>query len=114
MRLKEKVALVTGANKGIGLEIARQLGRLGCTVLIGARDEQRGEDAAKQLQTEGLDARFVRLDVTDHRARGAVRLDLQLGIDDFAREPLDVAHHVRAGAGQPDVSGVDPDLVEQP
>jgi NAD(P)-dependent dehydrogenase (short-subunit alcohol dehydrogenase family) len=66
--LKGKVALVTGANKGIGLEIARQLGQLGCTVLIGARDEQRGQEAAQKLQSEGLAARFVRLDVTDQNA----------------------------------------------
>jgi NAD(P)-dependent dehydrogenase (short-subunit alcohol dehydrogenase family) len=61
------VALVTGANKGIGLEIARQLARLQHTVLIGARDPQRGEAAASELRSEGLDARFVRLDVTDQR-----------------------------------------------
>src|SRR5947209_4351600 len=60
-----KVALVTGANKGIGLEIARQLGRQGITVLIGARDGRRGEEAARQLQQEGIAAHFVPLDVTD-------------------------------------------------
>lgn len=63
--LKGKVALVTGANKGIGLEIARQLAQQGCTVLVGARDEQRGQEAANVLVAEGLDARFVPLDVTD-------------------------------------------------
>jgi NAD(P)-dependent dehydrogenase (short-subunit alcohol dehydrogenase family) len=60
-----KVALVTGANKGIGLEIARQLGRLGFAVLLGARDDQRGRTAAQLLQTEGLDATYLLLDVTD-------------------------------------------------
>ena len=63
--LKGKVALVTGANKGIGLEIARQLAQQGCTMLVSARDQQRGEDAAQKLQSEGLDARFLHLDVTD-------------------------------------------------
>lgn len=63
--LQGKVALVTGANKGIGLEIARQLGQRGCTVLIGARDERRGTEAAGALASEGVDARFVQLDVTD-------------------------------------------------
>ncbi|MFE4513132.1 SDR family oxidoreductase [Kitasatospora sp. NPDC056783] len=57
-------ALVTGANKGIGRETARQLGRLGMTVLVGARDDERGERAARELREEGLDARFLRLDVT--------------------------------------------------
>ncbi|UQA58528.1 SDR family oxidoreductase [Polyangium aurulentum] len=61
----KKVALITGANKGIGFETARQLGQRGMTVLVGARDAERGEAAAKRLREEGLDARFVRLDVTD-------------------------------------------------
>ncbi|HEX8404359.1 MAG TPA: SDR family oxidoreductase [Duganella sp.] len=61
----KRVALVTGANKGIGLEIARQLAREQITVLVGARDRQRGEAAAEQLRGEGLDARFIQLDVTD-------------------------------------------------
>ena len=62
----KRVALVTGANKGIGLEVARQLGRdHGMTVLIGARDESRGREAADQLQAQGIDARAIQLDVTD-------------------------------------------------
>jgi NAD(P)-dependent dehydrogenase (short-subunit alcohol dehydrogenase family) len=60
-----KVALITGANKGIGLETARQLGKTGVTVLVGARDAGRGETAAQTLRGEGIDARFVPLDVTN-------------------------------------------------
>jgi len=60
-----RVALITGANKGIGLEIARQLGRAGIAVLIGARDTARGQAAAGMLCHEGLEASFVQLDVTD-------------------------------------------------
>ncbi|MGK3990102.1 SDR family oxidoreductase [Sorangium sp. So ce136] len=60
-----KVALVTGANKGIGFEVARQLGQRGMTALLGARDPERGKAAALRLREEGVDARFVRLDVTD-------------------------------------------------
>jgi NAD(P)-dependent dehydrogenase (short-subunit alcohol dehydrogenase family) len=59
------VALVTGANKGIGYEISRQLARKGYSVVIGARDEPKGAEAAARLRDEGLDARHVRLDVTD-------------------------------------------------
>lgn len=59
------VALITGANKGIGYETARQLGDRGMTVLIGARDAGRGEDAAQRLRATGIDARYVALDVTD-------------------------------------------------
>lgn len=61
----KKVALVTGANKGIGFETARQLGAQGITVLVGARDEGRGRDAATKLKEESIDAHFVHLDVDD-------------------------------------------------
>lgn len=61
----QKVGLVTGANKGIGFEIARQLGAQGTIVLVGARDSNRGEQAAEKLQSEGINATFVQIDVTD-------------------------------------------------
>ena len=60
-----KTALITGANKGIGKEIGRQLGALGYVVLLGARDEQRGATAAEELTAQGIDARAVKLDVTN-------------------------------------------------
>ena len=63
MSEQKKVALITGANKGIGLETARQLGQLGITVLLGARDAAKGEKAAEMLRTEGIDARPIKLDV---------------------------------------------------
>lgn len=63
--MSEKVALITGANKGIGLETARQLAQQGFTVLVGARDAQRGETATQTLRDEGLDARFLLIDPTD-------------------------------------------------
>jgi NAD(P)-dependent dehydrogenase (short-subunit alcohol dehydrogenase family) len=61
----KKIALVTGANKGIGFETARQLAKQGITVLLGARDEQKGSEAAVNLQNEGLDVQFLQLDVND-------------------------------------------------
>ena len=66
-----KIALITGANKGIGLAAARGIAQNGFTVYIGARDEFRGEEAAQTLQKEGFDARFVALDVCDDQSIAA-------------------------------------------
>lgn len=60
-----KIALISGANKGIGFETARQLGQQGITVLIGARDLAKGQAAADTLKNEGIDARAVQLDVAN-------------------------------------------------
>jgi NAD(P)-dependent dehydrogenase (short-subunit alcohol dehydrogenase family) len=62
---KKRTALITGANKGIGREIARQLGELGYVVWLGCRDESRGQKAEEELHGNGLDAHFVQLDITD-------------------------------------------------
>ena len=64
MTNRKKTALVTGANKGIGREIARQLGIKDHTVFLGCRDAERGEKAAAELRAEGIDAHALRLDVT--------------------------------------------------
>jgi NAD(P)-dependent dehydrogenase (short-subunit alcohol dehydrogenase family) len=70
----KKVAFITGTNKGIGFETARQLDRRGMAVIIGARDPQRGVDAVATLRGEGIEAHSVRLDVTDeHSIRTSVR-----------------------------------------
>lgn len=63
-----RVALVTGANRGIGLEIARQLARRGLKVAIGARDPEKGNAAAATLKSEGLTVSVVRLDVDEEAA----------------------------------------------
>lgn len=60
-----RIALITGANKGIGYEIARQLGLQGITVYIGSRNELRGITSVNRLITEGVDARLVLIDVND-------------------------------------------------
>ncbi|WP_238845584.1 SDR family NAD(P)-dependent oxidoreductase [Nostoc edaphicum] len=70
--LKGKVALITGANKGIGYEITRQLGSRGATVLVGSRDIGRGEEAANKLRLNQIDARSVQLDVIDQKTIDSV------------------------------------------
>jgi len=62
---EQTIALVTGANKGIGYAIAAGLGALGWRVGVGARDEQRCKDAVAKLRAAGTDAFAVPLDVTD-------------------------------------------------
>jgi NAD(P)-dependent dehydrogenase (short-subunit alcohol dehydrogenase family) len=78
---KGRVALITGANKGIGLEVARQLAASGATVLIGSRDCGRGEEAAKSLASDHLDARFIHIDVTEQSSidRGVGLIERDFG-----------------------------------
>ena len=65
MTATKKIALVTGGNKGIGLEISRNLSKAGCTVLLGARDAERGRQAVRALeQSELSDVHFIEIDVT--------------------------------------------------
>jgi NAD(P)-dependent dehydrogenase (short-subunit alcohol dehydrogenase family) len=73
--MTETIALVTGANKGIGREISRQLAGKGVRVLLGARDRSRGEKAAAELSGQGLPVEFLQLDVTS-----------QPSVDEAARE----------------------------
>lgn len=63
---QNRIALVTGANKGIGLEIARQLAQAGIFVIIGARDADRGRAAVDDLSSQGLQVRTIALDLDDH------------------------------------------------
>src|SRR4051794_15962326 len=64
----KRTILVTGANRGIGLAIARQLAELGNSVLLGSRDLKAGEDAAKSLRSLDLDIEPVQMDLTDASA----------------------------------------------
>ena len=98
-----KVALVTGANKGIGLEIARQLGKMGITTFIGARDAQRGQEAAKNLQNEGIDARFIELDVTNQTVIDAAAAKIEA---DFGK--LDILVNNAGIAQEGNIEGMIP------
>jgi NAD(P)-dependent dehydrogenase (short-subunit alcohol dehydrogenase family) len=77
----KKIALITGANKGIGLETARQLGQKGITVLAGARDEAKANKAAEELRKEGLDAHGIVIDVNDADSiqKAAARIERDYG-----------------------------------
>jgi NAD(P)-dependent dehydrogenase (short-subunit alcohol dehydrogenase family) len=69
----QRLALVTGANRGIGLEVCRQLGRLGCQVILTARDPVKGQAAALVLVEEGLPVVFHPLDVTSEESIADLR-----------------------------------------
>jgi NAD(P)-dependent dehydrogenase (short-subunit alcohol dehydrogenase family) len=95
-----KIALVTGANKGIGLETARQLAKGGIHVILAARDGAKGTAAAQKLRGEDLDVEAMTLDVTDPASIAAAvkavgakhgRLDILInnagiGIDDHSKK----------------------------
>lgn len=90
------VALVTGANKGIGLQIAKDLAARGLTVLVGSRDRARGEEAAK---TVGNGARALELDVTNAAsiAAAAARIQDELGRLDVLVNNAGISNVAKAG-----------------
>lgn len=102
--MNTKRALVTGANKGIGLEIARSLGKRGYDILVGAREAARGEAAVKNLAADGVSATFIKIDLNDFdslkKAAGKIEsLDILVnnaGIPDSTkpgRAALDLTKH---------------------
>src|ERR687889_1470636 len=77
MAVKRKIALVTGANRGLGVETCRQLAQLGLTVIMSARDLTKGQIAAKLLLDKGLDVLFYQLDVSDQINISRITLQLE-------------------------------------
>lgn len=81
----KKVALITGANRGLGLETARKLGQQGITVLVAARELSKSEATAAALKKEGIDARSIKLDVNDPAdyAAAAKSIEKDFGVLDI-------------------------------
>ena len=79
--MKKKIALVTGANKGLGFETCLRLAQLGLTVILSARDLIKGQVAAKQLVDKGLDVLFYQLDVSNQSniSKIASQIEQQFG-----------------------------------
>jgi NAD(P)-dependent dehydrogenase (short-subunit alcohol dehydrogenase family) len=76
-KVDKKVAVVTGSNRGIGFEIARQLGQRGMAVILATRNAERGEAAAARLRSQGLDVTATRVDVTDTASIAALSTRVQ-------------------------------------
>jgi NAD(P)-dependent dehydrogenase (short-subunit alcohol dehydrogenase family) len=85
MENTNKIVLISGANRGLGLEIGRQLGKRQMTILLGARNKEAGQAAAGQLIVEGINAHFIPLDVTD---ANSIAKAAEIVTDQFGR--LDV------------------------
>lgn len=92
---EKKIALVSGANKGIGFETSRQLAKLSIKVLMGARDEKKGAAAVGRLQTEGLDVELMQLDVTrsDDISRVRTMIERNFGRLDILVNNAGMAHN---------------------
>ncbi|GAA5056455.1 SDR family oxidoreductase [Nocardia callitridis] len=104
-----KIALVTGANKGIGFAIAQGLGAIGHTVAVGARDDTRREQAVEKLRAEGVDAFGLALDVTseDSVAAAAATLEQRTGRLDVLVNNAGISGRTDGGAQDPTTLDLD-------
>ena len=105
-----RIALVTGANKGIGLEVARQLAACGCSVLLGARNKALGQEAAATLQREGSDVRYLSLDLDDRATIEAAAGEIE---KDFGHLDILVNNAGIAAQGDGLPSSVSLDAIER-
>src|SRR6476646_2640525 len=117
-KLNGKVAFVTGANRGLGLETARELGRAGVRVVLGSRDSKKGEAAAAKLRNEGITAESLGFDVTrsqdhqkayDYFAKKYGRLDILVNNAGVLKE----SQISPSGSGPNPVSAVSPEILRE-
>jgi NAD(P)-dependent dehydrogenase (short-subunit alcohol dehydrogenase family) len=117
-KLNGKVAFVTGANRGLGLETARELGKTGVRVVLGSRDSKKGEAAAAKLRNEGITAESLGFDVTrsqdhqkayDYFAKKYGRLDILVNNAGVLKENQISA----TGSGPNPVSAVSPEILRE-
>ena len=106
MSKKIPTVLVTGANRGLGLEVCRQLGQKGFRVVLTARDARQGRAAAERLATEKIDVAFRSLDVSNASSIAALAKELIAdGVKlDVLVNRRDKWHRRRAGDGDHDVA----------
>ncbi|QFZ20911.1 SDR family oxidoreductase [Saccharothrix syringae] len=105
----EKIALVTGANKGIGFAVAQGLGAIGFRVAVGARDDARREESVERLRAAGVDAFGVALDVTsdDSAAAAAATVEQEAGRLDVLVNNAGIAGRTDGGAQDPTTLDLD-------
>jgi NAD(P)-dependent dehydrogenase (short-subunit alcohol dehydrogenase family) len=109
MHRANKIALITGANKGIGFEVARQIATAGWTVLAGARKQELGKQAAAQLQAEGLDVQFLHVDLNAPETAAAAAETIR---ERFGKLDLLINNAAIAGVGDGPPSKVSIDALE--
>ena len=117
-KLNGKVAFITGANRGLGLETARELGKLGIVVVLGSRDSKKGEAAAAKIRGEGITAESLGFDVTksqdhqkayDYFAKKYGRLDILINNAGVLKESQTSA----TGSGPNPVSAVSAEILRR-
>lgn len=77
MNDQKKIAIVTGSNRGIGLEVCRQLAQKGVKVVLTSRDEAKGQEACARLSKDNLDVSYHQLDVTDEKSIQKLAEDIE-------------------------------------
>jgi NAD(P)-dependent dehydrogenase (short-subunit alcohol dehydrogenase family) len=117
-KLNGKVAFITGGNRGLGLETARELGKQGIVVVLGSRDPKKGDAAAAKLRDEGITAESLGFDVNkpqdhqkayDYFAKKYGRLDILVNNAGVLKESQISA----TGSGPNPVSGVSPEILRE-